>query len=122
MKQSIYPDPHGVDTWDEARTSRVFVHIVNSVMWREITGEEPPASPITARDYAAHGLPWFELYDERKGALGATPALTHVKSVKEIDAEKSAIPLQDDEPVNGGPIAKLWGTLASIADVRDGKW
>jgi hypothetical protein len=122
MKQSIYPDPHGIDTWDEGRTSRVFVHIVNSTMWREITGEEPPASPITARDYAAHHLPWFEVYDEGLGALDATSKLAGVKSVKEIDAEKSTLPLQDDESVNGGPIKKLWGTLASIAGVRDGKW
>ncbi len=65
MSQSIYPDPHGIETWDATRTTRLFVHIVNSSIWREITGEEAPPSPITARDYAAHHLPWFELYDEQ---------------------------------------------------------
>jgi len=116
MKQSIYPDPHGIDTWDASRTSRVFVHIVNSELWREITGEEPPASPITARDYAAHGLPWFTLYDEQLGALTATSTLANVKSVKQMDAQKSALPLQDDDSVDVGPLKKIWNA------VRDGSW
>lgn len=116
MKQSIYPDPHGLATWDTEQTSRVFVHIVNSMMWREITGEEAPPTPITARDYAQHGLPWFELYDESLGAVSATETLVKVKSVKAIDAEKSKVPLQDDEPVAIGPVKKLGN------GVRDGKW
>jgi hypothetical protein len=120
MKQSIYPDPHGVETWAEASSSRVFVHIVNSVLWREITGEEPPASPVTARDYANHGLPWFELYDEQLGALAGSDTLEGVKSVKQLDAEKSKQPLQDDAPVEPGPIKKLVARVT--AAVRDGAW
>ncbi|MCS6911700.1 MAG: hypothetical protein NZ890_00490, partial [Myxococcota bacterium] len=34
MTQKIYPDPHGIDTWDESNYGRVFVHIVNSMMWQ----------------------------------------------------------------------------------------
>lgn len=68
-------------------------------MWREITGEEAPPSPVTAHDYATHSLPWFELYDENLGAVTATSTLANVKSVKHLDATKSALPLQDDEPV-----------------------
>jgi hypothetical protein len=122
MKQSIYPDPHGMDTWDTTRTARVFVHIVNSAMWREITGEDAPPSPITARDYASHGLPWFELYDENLGAVSATEALAGVKSVKEMDAQKSAQPLQDDDSVDAGPLQKLWTAAAKAFRVRDGSW
>jgi hypothetical protein len=128
MKQSIYPDPHGIDTWDATRTSRVFVHIVNSAMWREITGEEAPPSPITARDYAAHRLPWFELYDEQLGALSGTGTLAGVRSVKEMDGAKSTLPLQDDDPVGVGPVRKLWTAAAralavrGVRGVRDGKW
>jgi hypothetical protein len=120
MKQSIYPDPHGVSTWDASRTSRVFVHIVNSTTWREITGEEAPPSPITARDYASHGLPWFELYDESLGAIPATSKLASVKSVKQMDAKKATAPQQDDDPVEPGPIHELW--TAVTGGVRDGRW
>ncbi|HEY6459698.1 MAG TPA: hypothetical protein VIY73_06085, partial [Polyangiaceae bacterium] len=118
----IYPDPHGVDTWDAGRTSRVFVHIVNSATWREITGEEAPPSPVTARDYASHGLPWFALYDEQLGALPGTGTLASVKSVKETDAEKATVPQQDDDPVPVGPVKKLWTAVAGKLGVRDGQW
>ena len=30
MRQQLYPDPHGIDTWDQDNYGRVFVHIVNS--------------------------------------------------------------------------------------------
>ena len=35
--------------------SRVFVHIVNSELWRDITGEAPPPTPVTARSYSERG-------------------------------------------------------------------
>jgi hypothetical protein len=38
MEQKIYPDPYGITTWDLPTRNRVFVHIVNSELWREITG------------------------------------------------------------------------------------
>jgi hypothetical protein len=122
MKQKIYPDPHGIDTWDPARTSRVFVHIVNSELWREITGEPPPASPVTAREYAAHGLPWFDLYDEEAPTCEPADTLASVKSIKDLDAAKSTLPLQDDEPITVGPIKKLWVKVTGRLGVRDGDW
>jgi hypothetical protein len=85
MRQKIYPDGHGVDTWDETRTGRLFVHIVNSLMYREITGEEPPATPVSARTYTQCGLPWFGLYDEEAGDLEPAETLVGVKSVEEMD-------------------------------------
>ena len=62
MKQKIYADPHGIDTWDEDDYERVYVHIVNSMMYREITSLEPPKTPVTAQTYAQYNLPWFDLY------------------------------------------------------------
>ncbi len=117
MQQKIYSDPHGIDTWDPHQSGRVFVHIVNSALWREITGEEPPATPVTARSYTQHGLPWFDLYDEHLPAVGHSSPLDQVKSVKAIDADKSTLPLQDDEPVEPSLVKKIWAGL-----VRDGEW
>lgn len=122
MKQKIYPDPHGIDTWDTAHTGRVFVHIVNSELWREITGEPVPQSPVTAREYAKAGLPWFELYDERMPTVDPSDTLAAVKSVKELDAEKSTLPLQDDGSVEPGPVKKLLVKVAKGLGVRDGEW
>lgn len=50
MKQDIYPDPHGVETWDTENFGKAYIHIVNSMDFREITGLEPPVTPISARD------------------------------------------------------------------------
>lgn len=117
MKQKIYPDAHGLDTWDPNVCGRVFVHIVNSALWREITGEEPPSTPVTARSYAQHGLPWFDLYDEHLPAVSHASPLKTVKSVKQVDGEKSTLPLQDDASVEPSIVKKIWAGL-----VRDGDW
>ena len=53
MRQKIYPDPHGIDTWGSDDRARVFVHLADSMMWRQITGEEPPPTPVTAATYRA---------------------------------------------------------------------
>lgn len=68
----FYPDPHGIDTWDDENYGRVFVHLVNSAMWREITGEEPPPTPVTAKSYSDAGYPWSRLYDEEKADVAAS--------------------------------------------------
>ena len=117
MKQKIYPDSHGIDTWDQSHSGRVFVHIVNSEMWRDITGEPPPPSPVSARTYAQHGLPWFALYDEQLPTLAPAQTLAAVKSIKDIDAGKSTLPLQDDAPVTPGPVHVL-----PLDAVHDGDW
>jgi hypothetical protein len=122
MKQKIYPDPHGIHTWDAGNTARIFVHIVNSELWREITGEEPPATPVTAKSYAAHGLPWFDLYDESLSTVSTSPVLADVKSVKEMDHETFRHPLQDDDPVDPGKIKQLLLEMAAGVGVRDGDW
>ncbi len=120
MKQKIYPDPHGLQTWDEQNTARLFVHIVNSQTWREITGESPPQSPVTAKEYERHGLPWFDLYDDHSSTLKPSRALKGVKSVTELDAERFASPQMDDEPVSTGAVQKLWHAAKGF--VRDGQW
>ena len=121
MKQKIYPDPHGIDTWDPDNYGRVYVHIVNSMDFREITGLEPPATPISARMYTEYGYPWFDLYDEDKGDVKAAPKLKKVKSVKEMDQEKGYKPQQDDAPVKISPeeVVKLGG---STRKVEGGNW
>ena len=91
MEQKIYPDNYGRDTWKTRPTGRLYVHIVNSQLYAEITGTEPPASPISAKTYTQHGYPWFELYDEAKADVAVSDTLAGVKSVKEMDAEKGVL-------------------------------
>lgn len=122
MRQSIYPDPHGVDTWDEGNAGRVYVHIVNSLTFREITGMEPPPSPISARTYTQYGLPWFELLDEQKGDVAPSATLAGVRSVKQQDASLGFARQQDDGAVvvSGAQVVGLGA--ASDDEVRDRVW
>lgn len=122
MKQKIYPDPHGIGTWDETNYSRVYIHIVNSLMYREITGQEPPSTPITAKTYAQQGLPWFDIYDDNMGDIESPTVLQQVKPVKEMDKQQGYSSQQDDEPVNvpAGKVVKY--KIADKSEVVDGHW
>jgi len=123
MKQKIYPDKYGVGTWDENLFGRVYIHIVNSMMYREITGKEAPPTPVTAKTYTQHGFPWFDLYDEHKGDVEQSSILSQVKPIKEMDQEKGFMPQQDDSSVEVSEehIKKL--KLKSEPNaVRDGDW
>jgi hypothetical protein len=87
MRQRIYPDPHGLEVWDPRRYAAMDIHIVNSLEFRDIVGEDPPPSPIDAAVYSRHGLPWFARYDEAQGDLPAAAPLADAKTVRERDAE-----------------------------------
>lgn len=108
MEQKVYPDPYGLDVWDRTTAARVFVHIVNSEMWRAITGEAPPPSPVSARSYIDAGLPWFGLYDEGAPTLAPTAKLAGVKSIAQLEQQQL-------------PVKKLpWKPGAKLVD--DGEW
>lgn len=81
MTQKIYPDTYGIDSWDLSARTAFGVRIVNTEQWQALTGEEPPPTPIDAAAYTRAGLPWFALYDERKGDLAASERLRSVRSL-----------------------------------------
>lgn len=122
MKQKIYPDPHGIDTWDTENHGRIYVHIVNSMMYREITGKEPPPTPVTARTYTQYGLPWFDLYDDKLGDISAPDAFNKVKSVKEKDEEKGFTSQQDDNPVEIPEDKVIKYKIDPDEGITDGNW
>ncbi len=121
MRQKIFPDPHGWETWDEENAGRIFVHIANSLTYREITGMEPPPTPISARLYTQYGLPWFDLYDQDQGDVEASEELAGVGSIKEMDLLNGFSPQQNDAPVEvpEGQVQKL---APAGPKVGDGKW
>lgn len=120
MRQNVYRDPHGLDVWDRDRRARCFVHLVHSAMWREVTGEPAPESPITAREYERSGMPWYALYDEHVPALEGSSVLAAVKSIAELDGERASRSQQDDTPVETAKVHSIWHRMRSA--VRDGTW
>ena len=99
MTQVVNRDPYGHETWNQDDYKLVNIWMVNSMMFREITGQEPPSTPVSAQAYSEHGYPWFTLYDEKMPDLEPGKLLKGVKSVKEMDKAKGFGPQQDDSPI-----------------------
>jgi hypothetical protein len=118
MTQKVLADPHGLDVWDTTESARVFVHIVSSEQWREITGEEAPPTPVTAKTYAQHGYPWFQVYDEHVLGLPGSEVLASVKSVAEKDVAHFGAPLNDEDSVPAWPVR----LMKKLGMIRDGDW
>jgi hypothetical protein len=95
IKQKIYPDPYGIDVWDQQNREAVYMYLINSEQYRAICGLEPPSTPVSAETYAEYGLPWFDLYDESMSDVTAPQNLSELKtrrdsddSARSIDTEK----------------------------------
>jgi hypothetical protein len=99
VTQKIYPDPHGLEVWDQDHVRTAVVHLVNTEQYRAITGETPAPSAIDARTYTEHGFPWFELYDEKWADLPPSATLSEVSSIDRI-ADRDEAPLSPDESVD----------------------
>ena len=90
IRQKIYPDPYGMDVWEQSRPARAVVRIFDSAQFRAATGRDAPASPIDAQTYASLGLPWFELYEEDRADLPPSARLARLKTIggeEETDGE-----------------------------------
>jgi hypothetical protein len=87
--------------------------------FREITGKEPPTTPISAKTYERYGFPWYDLYDDGMGDIAAPDTLKNVKSIKEMDAEKGFAAQQDDDSVDVGYVIKY---KIDPNHVEDGRW
>ena len=121
MKQQVFEDPYGLDQWDTGHKSRCFVHLANSMMWRRITGDEPPPTPCTASEYKRYGMPWFDFYSDAE-ALSGTSALKSVKTVKQVGQQKGIHALPENSSVHVEPqhihaVASGFGK-----QVKDGVW
>ncbi len=98
MKQKVYEDTYGVDTWAQDNSQEVVIYIINSEQFEAITGLTPPPTPVEAATYTSYGFPWFALYDEHRSDLPTNPVLRKVKSTGELDKEKG-ISKQNDSSV-----------------------
>ena len=97
MRQQIYEDPYGLDAWDQRKSHRCFISLVNSTRWMAIASERSPIKPPTANDYARHGLPWFDYYGADAKVMEATKSLKSLSSVYEIGEAKREHPLPENE-------------------------
>jgi hypothetical protein len=119
MRQEICEDPYGHGDWYRKTSSRCFVHIANSLVWRAVTGEAPPTIPPTAKQYSDAGLPWFDYYDEIVDALDGSNVLENLKSVIQMGREKGEHPLPENEAATPKRVIRIRrGRKANV--VREG--
>jgi hypothetical protein len=122
IAQKIYPDPHGLEVWDTDHPTALVLHIVNSLVYRDLTGREPPPTPIDARTYSERGYPWFRLYEEGYGDVTAPDALTTVKTIAERDRERGERPDDRGFDVAATQIENLTpGSARPTPDARGGQ-
>jgi len=100
MKQQVFEDKHGLEAWDVEHTSKCFVHLLNSMSWRAVTGSEPPTVPLTSKEYTAKGYPWFDYYEE-KPYIKPTKEMSEIKSMKDMPGGATMLPENESvEPKN----------------------
>lgn len=88
IRQRIVVDPYGLEAWDPENHASVRVQIVNSEQYRELTGRDPPPTPVSAATYTERGLPWFELYDEGSRDVPAPDPFASLRGATGDDREE----------------------------------
>ena len=63
IKQKIYPDPYGLNTWSPDSVQSMTLYLIDSKDFPEITGQQALPTPITIDTYRKLGYPWFGLSD-----------------------------------------------------------
>lgn len=119
MSQEIYEDEYPMEEWDLRASSRCFVHLANSMVWRSITGEDPPTVPPTAEEYTRAGLPWFEYYAEGRKGVDGGKDLKGLKGIAQLGAEKGDRPLPENTAVKPENVVKIRAGLRP-GQVREG--
>ena len=113
IEQEIYEDTFDANDWDLSCSTRCWVHLCNSELWEQITGEKPPHKPFSAKEYIQEGLPWFDYYSDNKGIL-PSKVLKGVKSVSEFFKSRSSKSVEGSSEIIF--IMDRSGSMASMSD------
>ena len=119
MRQEVYEDEFEMSEWDLNTSSRCFVHLTDSRVWKTITGKNPPTIPITAKQYSEHRLPWFEYYGGSR-PLAGSKVLGKLQSVVDMAIRKGVSTLQKNESLNQKNIFRIKKNRNSV-QVREWK-
>lgn len=118
IRQEIYTDPHHVVDWEQSQTSRCFVHLCNSLIWRQITGANPPHPPLTALEYKKSGIPWFDYYRDDLKPLKGSNQLAGAKSIAQVGEKKNSQPLPENTSIAPEKIIQ-YGNARRPREIRE---
>jgi len=92
ISQKIYPDPYGLKVWEPNPSKVIRLYLVSSADFKQVTGHDAPATPVTYEAYQALGLPWFELYDSKYKDIQGSNVFGKLKPVSGGSGAKPNIP------------------------------
>ncbi len=81
IDQKIYPDPYGIEVWQNKPVAVEVVYLVSSKDFKQITDHDAPPTPVTYEAYQKQGLPWFELQDKHWGDTKGSDKFGKLKPV-----------------------------------------
>ena len=118
MRQEIYEDRDPITAWDQTQTRRCFIHLCNSLTWRQFTHTNPPHPPMTTTEYKRHGIPWFDYYRDDQTSLQGSELLAKLKSVHQLGKEKNTQPLPENTPITPETIIQ-YGNTRRPGEIRE---
>lgn len=83
IKQTVVKDRHDPAIWETDCTTSFNVQILYPTLFKQLTGLDPPATPVTAKTYAQYGLPYYDICDEEPSGIAGN--FDGIKSVNELD-------------------------------------
>jgi hypothetical protein len=117
IQQEVYADNRGIDSWSFQHATRVCVHTCNAMMWRKVTGENPPHPPLTATEYTRHRIPWFDFYRADLDALPETNDLAGIKTVAQVSADKGLASWEDEDEIDPSLVVQ-YGNARRPEEIR----
>ena len=89
IKQCIMEDKSPASVWEREHAICFNVQFLNSGAFRQVTGIDPPETPISAATYASQGLPLLKIYNETSTVKGDFDDVASVKALDKAKARKA---------------------------------
>ena len=98
MRQEIYADDYGIDTWEPEPDRTVRVDLVDALAFEALTGITVPGPPVDAATYTSHGFPWYDLLAPSKQDIDAAEKLASVRSIADLEGRTEAdLPIPEEQ-------------------------
>ena len=110
LRQEIYADEHGIETWQHEPVATVHVDLVDAMAFETLTGLTAPPAIVDAATYTRFGLPWFDLVDTGGADIRAAQRLAGVRSLADLEGRDEQ-PL----PIPEAQVVRLLRLRASVA-------
>lgn len=120
INQEVYEDRFDLDDWDQNNSSRCYVHMLDSIHWKHVTGEAVPSRPITSKQYEKSGIPWFDYYGADAEALDSQTPLEQLLSLGTLMKSWTGEKITDNKSIEINNVKMLGSKPRKKGQVREG--